>query len=164
MDSVEEKGTTFTITLPLVAEEPLPSEVGEGKSREKALTILAADDMEATVRMLKAGLESFGHKVFIALSGREAVTILRETPVDLAICDLGMPDMNGWQVGKAIKEICKERGTPKPAFIILTGWEDQSHETERISESGVDAVIQKPVEMSRLLEVIGQVTEGTLER
>jgi PAS domain S-box-containing protein len=157
VESVEGKGATFTITLPLVTEEPLPSEVAESKSAEKALTILAVDDLEATVRILKAGLGRLGHKVFTALSGQEAVTMLNENPIDLVICDLGMPEMNGWQVGRAIKEICKERGTPRPAFIILTGWENPGHEKERISESGVDAVVQKPVDITKLLEVIREV-------
>lgn len=159
VDSIERKGTAFTITFPLVMEKPLASEVTEGRSTQKSLRILAVDDMEALVNMLKVGLRSFGHKVSTALSGREAIAILQESPVDLIICDIGMPEMNGWQVGKAVKDLCEEIGTSKPAFIILTGWENQSQDKEKITESGVDAVVQKPVEITKLLEAIRQVTE-----
>ncbi len=39
--------------------------------------------------------------------------------------------MNGWEVGKAIKDFCLERQMPKPPFVILTGWNDVSDETVR---------------------------------
>ncbi|MBM4329448.1 MAG: PAS domain S-box protein [Deltaproteobacteria bacterium] len=159
VDSVEGKGARFTITLPLVWEGLVQSEFRESKSPEKALNVLAVDDMEAITNMLRDGLGSFGHKVFTALSGQEALAIFKDNPIDLVICDVGMPEMNGWEVGQTVKEICQERGTSKPAFIILTGWQDQSQEKVRMAKSGVDAVVQKPVEMAKLLEAIGEVTE-----
>ena len=61
----------------------------------------------------------------------------------MVISDLGMPGMSGWDVGKAIRSICREKGIPKPPFILLTGWGGQELEKEKIAESGVDAVVSQ---------------------
>ncbi len=159
VDSVEGKGTTFRISLPFVPEEVLRLEDATEKSPERALTILAVDAMEPTVKMLQAGLGRFGHTVLTALSGEEALKIFRDNPIDLVICDLGMPGTNGWEVARTVKQICHERQIPKTPFVVFTGWDDQTHEKEEITESGVDAVVQKPVEITKLLEVIREVLQ-----
>ncbi|GEM_PF-602471 len=159
VESAEDEGSTFTVRLPLAQELPGPVEVREEPAAVKPLTILAIDNMEATVEMLRTGLEMYQHVVFGALSGEEGLRILKENPVDLVICDLGMPEMNGWQVGKAMKHFCEERGVSKVPFIMLTGWGDQSGEEEKMAKGGVDAVVEKPVDVERLLEVIRQVVE-----
>ena len=114
---------------------------------------------EATVRMLKAGLSRWGHEVTTALSGEEAVTIFKENRIDLVICDLGMTGMSGWEVAGTIRTVCREKEIPRTPFIVLTGWEDQENEWERRADSGVDAVVQKPVEIARLLEIIREVMQ-----
>jgi signal transduction histidine kinase len=153
--STEGLGSTFSVFLPLSPQSAGNRKRfgGEQKS-DTPLTILVVDDMEATVTTLKAGLESFSHRVLTALSGEQAFEIFLHNRVDLVICDLAMPGMNGWQVGKRVKEFCKQKGLPKPPFIIFTAWANQSEEDEKIMESGVDTVIEKPVDFPRLLEVI----------
>ncbi len=147
--------TVFTVSLPL-AQAVESTALVPGPAPAKPLTILAIDDMEAALKMLGEGLEKFGYTVLSAGSGEEGMEIFEENAVDLVICDLGMPGMNGWQVGKAIKDVCRRSGVPKPPFVILTGWGDQSAERERISEAGVDEVIEKPVELKTLVSVIGR--------
>lgn len=115
------------------------------------------DDNDATVKMLRGALEKFGHKVLTALSGEEALNSFSEYAVDLVICDLGMPGLNGWQVGRAVKFICKERDVAKTRFIILTGWDDQALESRKIAESGIDGVIRKPIDMNKLLDIVREV-------
>jgi CheY-like chemotaxis protein len=123
------------------------------------LHILAIDDMEGTVTLLKSGLGKMGHVVLTALSGDQGLALLEDNPVDVVICDLGMPGMNGWQVGEAITRRCSAKGLPKPGFIILTGWGGQSSEKQKIATSGVDAVLEKPVDIAKLLDVISDVTD-----
>jgi PAS domain S-box-containing protein len=157
VDSVEGKGSCFTITLPYAPPDQRPPETARTKKPAKSLTILAVDDLEETIKMLKGGLGRLGHTVIGALSGREAISVFKAAHIDLVICDLGMPEMNGWQVSKAIMEICSERGTPRPPFIILTGWDDPG--LDQGLESGVDAVIHKPVDMPSLLAAIQEGVE-----
>lgn len=159
VDSIEGEGTTVTVDLPLAQELPRPAELPEKTDGVKHLTVLAIDDMEAAVRMFRAGLERLCHTALTALSGQEGLAIFSETTPDVVVCDLGMPEMNGWQVAKAIKEMCEERGIPKTPFIILTGWGGQPGEEHKMAENGVDAVVEKPVDMPKLLEVINEVIQ-----
>jgi CheY-like chemotaxis protein len=160
VDSTEGTGTTFTIRLPFVFEQDDTAEEADLVKPLNPLHILVIDDMEGTVRLLKSGLGKMGHVVFTALSGEQGLALLEDNPVDVVICDLGMPGMNGWQVGEAIKRRCAEGGMTKPKFIILTGWGGQSAEQERIAASGVDAVVEKPVDMAKLLDVVRNLMEA----
>jgi PAS domain S-box-containing protein len=159
VESVLGKGTVFTVRLPIVTAPPESVENRETADTIQGLSILVVDDMDAVLKMLRHGLEKWGHVVHTALSGTESLRLLREVSADVVVCDLAMPDMNGWTVGRELKLICKEKGLPKIPFIILTGWGDQGTETHKIEEAGVDAVVEKPVNISRLLEVIHRVIE-----
>ncbi len=113
--------------------------------------------MEAVATVLRDGLSQLGQTVFTASSGKEAIEIFKTTPVDLVICDLGMPEMNGWQVASVIKSICSEKDVPKTPFVLLTGWGAQVAEDKMAAQNGVDAVVEKPIDILGLLEVIRKV-------
>ncbi len=97
--------------------------------------------------------------VVTASSGEQGLDIFKENPIDLVICDLGMPQMNGWEVGKSIKSTCEERSLSKTPFILLTGWGGLRTETEKISGSGVDVVVEKPVNLGNILQIIREIGE-----
>ncbi len=160
VESTEGQGAAFTVTLPFV-EEPLSDEATIAPELPRNLRILVIDDELAIVNMLKSGLERSGHTALTAPSGSEGLKIFREAPVDLVICDISMPGMSGWDVGRTIKEICDQESVPKPPFIILTGWNGLASEEENIVAAGVDAVVEKPMRISNLLAVISDVIRGT---
>jgi len=118
------------------------------------LSVLLIDDMEPVLRMLKDGLELNGHEVYAALSGKKALEIFKQRRIDVVVCDLGMPEMNGWEVGKAIGRFCEEEGVPRPPFVLITGWSGQQNDAKRIADSGVDAVVEKPLEIRKLISTI----------
>ncbi|MDQ7785245.1 MAG: response regulator [Desulfomonilaceae bacterium] len=149
------QGAQFTVTFP-VAGEPLTVAPPEADSFPWRLRILLIDDEALIVKALKAGLEKFGQTVFTALSGQTGLEIFEREPVDLVISDLGMAVMNGWHVGRAVKEYCEKKGMRKPLFVLLTGWGQSAAHDERISSSGVDAVINKPITTSKLLNSIAE--------
>jgi PAS domain S-box-containing protein len=161
--SVKGRGTTFTVRLPLTTQRQEMDEPVGPASPTQPLNILVIDDMEGTVRLLKRGLEKMGHSVVTALSGRQGLTCLDTGRMDVVICDLGMPDMNGWQVGQALKSRFQANSQPKPKFIILTGWVDQTAERDKIAEAGVDAVVEKPVDVPRLMGVVMDVMQQESE-
>jgi len=114
------------------------------------LRILVIDDVEPITTMLSEMLVEFGHDVVACLSGEQALEVFRKQSIDLVICDLGMPGMTGWEVGKSIRETCEQWGTEKVPFILLTGWGGQLDERTKIEEAGVDAVLEKPLDPSML--------------
>ncbi|MGC8604509.1 MAG: hybrid sensor histidine kinase/response regulator, partial [Desulfomonilaceae bacterium] len=146
------KGTTFTVTLPLVkGVEP------DGEYMEQSVVpighaakALVIDDMEPIVEMLAEVMSQVGYTVFTANSGAQALEIFKQNKINIIVCDLVMPGMDGWKVGKAIASTCAERGEPKTPFILLTGWGGQTLEDKLIRESGVDALLEKPIDMKKL--------------
>jgi PAS domain S-box-containing protein len=157
VDSEEGKGTVFKVRLPLVEQSHGGHLIDSDDPIERKLRILVIDDMESLGTVLSDGLTAFGQTVVTALTGREGLELFKTGSVDLVICDLGMPGMNGWQVGKGIKDICGERAVPKTPFILLTGWGGQIDELDRISEADVQAIVEKPVDMPKLMTVIDDV-------
>jgi len=142
------QGATFAISLPLSREQP--NAVQSTATPGMRLRILVIDDVEPITTMLSEMLVEFGHDVVACLSGEQALEVFRKQSIDLVICDLGMPGMTGWEVGKSIRETCEQWGTEKVPFILLTGWGGQLDERTKIEEAGVDAVLEKPLDPSML--------------
>jgi len=167
VESGQGKGTTFTVRLPLAEESAETAKTRGEKILQLRLNVLVIDDMIPIVMLIEKMLTKHGQTVFSATGGADALDTFRNNRVDLVICDLGMPGMNGWEVGKAIRTICQEKGIPKTPFILLTGWGGQALEEGKILESGVDAVVEKPLDHKKLMEVItkvvGQRSEGDFE-
>jgi signal transduction histidine kinase len=144
LEGDEGHGTTVTFWIPTggAAEmPPAPAAVGA----EPQGRILVVDD-EADVReMLADVLMSRGHHVTLAGSGREALRSFEQGDYDLVITDLGMPDVNGWEVARAIKAM-----RASMPVLLLTGWADAVD----AGTGRVDAVIKKPFDMTKLAAAV----------
>ncbi len=108
------KGTTFTIRLPLPHGPVRKPEQPAIRPDTGCLTILVIDDTVSVATLLEKICAMAGHTVFTAFSGEEGLAAFNKEPVDLVICDLGMPGMNGRDVGKSIQSICQEKGITNP--------------------------------------------------
>lgn len=155
-------GTSFTIQVPFAetAPEKVPDKFDEIATCP--LTGLVIDDSKSIVTLLEGLLTAYGQTVLGACSGTDGVKLFEGSHVDLVICDLGMPDMSGWEVGRNIASISARRGSPKPPFLLLTGWGGQTLEDARLRESGVDGVLEKPIDAKRLFGLIQRVIHRTL--
>jgi signal transduction histidine kinase len=123
--------------VPMPAVPPEPDRVGR---------ILIIDD-EADVReLLTDVLTGRGHTVTVAAGGREGLARFEAGRYDLVLTDLGMPELNGWEVARVIKSA--RRDTP---VLLLTGWADPVDPSE---EGGVDGIVRKPFDLNRLAAVI----------
>jgi len=157
--SETEAGSTFTVTLPLAHKVQTPKEVVKSPEMERRLSILAIDDTEPVVSLLKDALSEFGQSVTTALSGEEGVELFKNNPFDLVICDLAMPGMTGRRVAEAIKDICRQRGVSKVPFILLTGWGVQPDEQSKLAEAGIDGIIEKPIDFNGLISTIQSLSQ-----
>ena len=79
-------------------------------------TILSVDDSEHSNSLRKFMLETRGYRVLIAHNGRDAMELFREHTVDLILSDLMMPDMNGAELVKFVKEV-----SPETPAILFSG-------------------------------------------
>ncbi len=152
VDSQAGQGAAFTVELPVVTAVPEVTGVRLGKPLEGTLRILVIEDNVSVRETIGDGLTRYGHTVLAASSGREGLRVLAEAAVDLVISDLGMPGMSGWEVARKAKELCEERSAPKIPVILLTGWGLNGEEEDKMPHSGVDKVLEKPVDIAKLLE------------
>ena len=116
--------------------------------------ILVVDD-DATVRdTIVSLLRAAGHLVIDAAGGAAGVARLADGPVDLVLTDLGMPEVTGWDVARAVRE-----RYPRLPVVLLTGW--GAHGTGEEPPAGlVDRIVAKPVTLNDLLAVIDDLTAG----
>lgn len=114
----------------------------------KALRILVADDNAANCKVLKSALEGAGHQVETASDGEAALSALDRAHFDLALVDINMPEISGYEVAKLYR--VGHIGEWRMPIVALTA--DATTETERLCrEAGMDAVLTKPVEPAQLL-------------
>jgi CheY-like chemotaxis protein len=152
--------TAFTVKLPLEKKSSGKGLQAPADRAQVAYRVLVIDDSEDSVWVLRNGLAREGQEVLESLSGHQGIEIFKNEQVDVVICDLGMPGLNGWEVGKALKDICLERGVPRPPFILLTGWGGLLDEKEKLLECGVDRILEKPFLVKNLLEIVQDLLEG----
>jgi len=151
IESTLGKGTTFVIRLPLAQEiEPsLASDAMAAKSKS-ALNVLVVDDEARSREVLMAYLRTDNHSVATASSGREALEKFRRRSFDLVVMDRAMPEMNGEQTARFIKQV--NQNIP---VILLTGFSGQID--EGATPAAVDVVLNKPITLDALRRTISKV-------
>lgn len=113
--------------------------------------ILVVDDEDALRTVLSAELNSEGYDVGTAADGVEALAELQKAKFDLVLLDIKMPNMNGFEVLKIIKE--KYAGTK---VIMLTGFADLKNAIES-KKLGAEDFVSKPYDLVDLLTTIDRV-------
>ncbi len=154
------RGTGFVVRIPAAKRPSAGRRAATPAAPDNSFRILLIDDDEPIVRIFEKGLRKLGQTPIPALSGQEGIKIFEETEVDAVVSDLAMPGMNGWEVARAIHEICLEKGIPKPPFILVTGWAGQIAEEEIIAHPDVDRIVEKPLKVPRLLEIVANRIKG----
>ena len=160
VQSEENKGSSFRVTLPVRQEKTEPLEVAGETSEvpedillaqpanltnKKQPVILIAEDNEDMARFLA---DSFGtaYMVITAADGTEALQRLKEQEVSLIISDWMMPNMDGIELCRRVRE---DRLTSHIPFILLTAKTDNASKTAGMN-CGADAYIEKPFSMQYL--------------
>lgn len=113
-------------------------------------SILVVDDEEAIRKNLYEILTLEGHQVALASGGEEAIKTFKDGEFDLVFTDLGMPEVSGWEVARAIKQI-----NPRTPIVIITGW-GAMLDKQKVRESGIDLQISKPFRIHQLLELVSE--------
>jgi signal transduction histidine kinase len=147
VESTEGQGTSVEVSLPTASATASFAKSSTGARNEPVvpLRILVIDDELQVRATLAEMLEEQGHSVTQAPGGREGLSYLGSNPelVDVVISDLGMPDMNGWDVAKAI-----QGRWPQLPVGLITGWGET--EITREERSRVNFVITKPFDKAVL--------------
>ena len=114
-------------------------------------TILLVDDDRDILAAMTSALEELGPEIVTASNGNEAITQAEKCQPDLVVLDMMLPKRSGFLVMEKLKRGKKK--TDPPRVIMITGNEGVRHRTYAESQ-GVDAYLNKPFRMERLLESI----------
>ena len=110
-------------------------------------TVLVADDEDTSQRELRTLLERGGYRVITAGDGAAALRNLAAHECDLVLCEAVLPDMDGFEVCRAIKQAPATHDIP----VVLLMSSDDEVQRERAIQAGADDVAVKPVDRARLL-------------
>jgi signal transduction histidine kinase len=130
-------GSQFTLEFPVGAVPAEMSPLVDGRT-PTALRVLVVDDEETVLTVLAEMLRGTGHHVSTALGGPAAIEVLHDQMFDVVFTDLGMPDVNGWDLASLVKA-----RHPECAVVLVSGWGFQL-EQDAAHSRGVDRVMAKP--------------------
>jgi CheY-like chemotaxis protein len=156
------QGATFTVTLPkVIAESPQPSSALSPSAPELNLDgigILLVDDDRTTSRIISFSLERFGANVTTVQSAAEARETLSQGLPDLLVSDIGLPDMNGYELIQRIRALPPARGGELVA-IAVSGYTDPQSVTMALT-AGFQAHLGKPVNINELVNQISDLIQS----
>jgi PAS domain S-box-containing protein len=138
------RGATFTLSLPTTVENHVLDDDSllPSKSARCGLRVLLVEDNRDTALSLKMLLEMFGHEVATAYSGRAGVEAALRFHPDTVLCDLGLPEMDGYEVARALRA---DPATAGVRLIAVSGY-GQEEDRQRSREAGFDDHLVKPAD------------------
>jgi CheY-like chemotaxis protein len=135
------------VRLPLpadAAQRPAPAVPATLQSDgERRLRVLIADDSTDIADTIALLLEDLGHETRVAYDGEQALAMAAEWSPDVALLDLGMPKLNGYELCRRIRQL---PGGPGMTLIAQTGW-GQEEQRRRTTEAGFDHHVVKPADI-----------------
>ncbi|RQW81060.1 MAG: PAS domain S-box protein [Methanothrix sp.] len=115
-----------------------------------SLRILIAEDNVSSQKVTKQMLKRLGYRADVAANGIEALQALERQPYDVVLMDLKMPEMDGLEATRIIRQRWPDNG---PKIIAVTAYALQG-DKEKCIEAGMDDYISKPIKMNELAEVL----------
>ena len=151
------QGSRFDLWLPLAAaageadaEPDSPGDVPAEQSRGSGRRVLVVDDNVDAAEILAKGLTLLGHEVRVSFEGTDALAMAAVFRPDVAILDLGLPGLDGFEVARRLRTL---DGCESTRLIALTGYGQPEHKHQS-SAAGFERHLVKPVELQELATVI----------
>ena len=145
------QGSEFIVRLPIIAGAAAPVEAPTGpvqveETADAGKKVLVVDDNRDGADMLRMALEMLGHEVTCAYDGKGALEGAAANRPDVVVLDIGLPDMDGYAVARAM------RGQPWGKDVLLvaaTGW-GQQKDRDATAAAGFDIHLVKPIDFAQL--------------
>ncbi len=145
------RGSELVVRLPLSAggesADPVPEAVA---ARRRSVLII--DDNPDVARSLADVLELQGHEVTLARDGQSGFELAREKQPDVVLCDLGLPDLDGYEVARRLR---REECLRATRLFALSGYA-RPEDRDRSRAAGFDAHIAKPPNLDELSRIVAQ--------
>lgn len=142
-------GSEFVVDLPLVPpppDTPLQARSSPGASR---LVLIIEDNVDAATTLAEL-LALDGHRPHIAHDGRSGIALALELKPDIVLCDIGLPDVDGYEVARTLRA---NGALEKTRLVALSGYA-QAEDQQRSSNAGFDAHLPKPPSLAALKDLL----------
>lgn len=123
-------------------------------SHARSLRILVADDNPDITESFAELLKAYGHYACIAHDGQEAVICAESRTPDVALVDIGMPKLNGYQVATRLRKSC-----PTTLLIAVSGW-GSSSDKRKAEAAGFHHHFVKPADLKQLMKIVESARPG----
>jgi signal transduction histidine kinase/DNA-binding response OmpR family regulator len=143
------KGATFQIRLPQTEQEQITAEPEEATSILPK-RIFIVDDNQDAVEALAGLLQLEGHEVEFATSSKEALKRMEAFKPEVALLDIGLPEMNGYELLRHLRALS---ALQQVRFIAMTGY-GQAEDREKARDAGFESHLVKPVSMPALARAL----------
>ena len=156
-------GSVFAIGLPLTPRHDAAGTLESphaGAQAYRPLRVIVVDDNEDGADSLGMLLRAQGHTVLVEYTGRCALQRALREPPDAMVVDIGLPDMDGYQLAAMLRAQPETRGA---VLIAATGY-DQERDRQRAKEAGFAHHLAKPVDMAALLRILQHIASASRPR
>ena len=140
----------FPKSKPLETPQTAVTNTVENQPRIRFLLI---DDEINILKAVEMYFEDSEIDIYTANTAREGIRSIQDDRFDVILCDLGMDDMNGLEVGKWVGDYCRRNEISKIPFLLYTGL-DKQLDAAKLRASGIDRVVNKPTPCQDLLHII----------
>jgi CheY-like chemotaxis protein len=151
------RGSEFVVRLPIAAPPagaPMPAPATPAGEPNAGLRVLVVDDNKDAANSLAMLLRQGGYEVQVSYSGASALAMATEFLPDAVLLDLGMPELDGYEVARLMR---KKRPLKNVRLVALTGY-GRDDDRQRSQEAGFDAHLVKPVDPQKLRELLATLT------
>ncbi|HXH81739.1 MAG TPA: ATP-binding protein [Candidatus Tectomicrobia bacterium] len=145
------RGSVFTVRFPRIEAQPL--HVGRRRPASPAATplrVLVVEDNRDAREMMRHLLVQRGHAVLDVSDGASALETARQTPLDVGVIDIGLPEVDGYAVARELRAMPAGK---RMLLVALTGY-GMPEDRHRSREAGFDAHLVKPVDPDTLLAML----------
>jgi signal transduction histidine kinase/integral membrane sensor domain MASE1 len=147
------RGSEFVVRMPLVAGDDAPESHNEpsraGAKKSFDCRVLVIDDNADSTELTAMLIRGMGGEVITATSGATGIQQALATKPDIILLDIGLPDMDGYEVCRTIRLA----GDMRPWIVAVTGW-GQQRDKDRAAAEGFDGHLTKPVDPALLAKVL----------
>jgi PAS domain S-box-containing protein len=153
------QGSEFIVRLPVgaaIADQGAGESAAACPVNSARLRVLVADDNEDSAQTCAVLLELWGHEVKVAHGGRQALELARTFEPHIALLDIGMPDMSGYELAKAMRA---QAWGKRATLVAVTGW-GQDDDRQKASSAGFDHHLTKPVDPERIQPLLEPLLVG----
>ena len=158
MQSEPDKGTRITVELPFEYTAPPKSEKAEPPSARK-MSVLVAEDNRLNQKVVSSFLQKAGHAVVVVADGRAAITTWQDGDFDLVLMDMQMPEMDGLEATRHIRQLEAE-GDRSPIPIIALTANAMKDDRDACLAAGMGDHLAKPIRAQDLYTTLARHANG----